>query len=200
MAERIPQDYSQALSQALEEYQQAVAAREGLRVRELQSRQEIQQHWLQLQEARQRALEATLADKKLAVCSNTNPHRGTTEEERLGVFPKSQMRMLYGSVHTANIWEVSLSEGINTYYEGTVQLRQLCPEHFPSNPNRVSKTAYGNKISIISEVVKRNGRLVTTVNAVGVPIDVTDVPIDLTYSEQVYRHFGLPPLPEHPRS
>lgn len=195
MAERIPQDYSQIL----EEYQKADTAREGIRIQELQSRQEIQQRWQQLQEARQRALEAILADKELAVCSNTNPHKGTTEEEKLGVFPSSQMRLLYGSVHTESMLEFSLSEGINTHYRRTVQLRRLCPEHFPPNPNLVSKTAHGNNINIISEVVERNGRLVTAMNAVGVPIDVTDVPIDTTYSEQVYSHFGFPPLPVQPR-
>lgn len=189
MAERLS-----VYSETLTKFEKAMASRG-------EAEGEVSKHWRdavghlrELRDLRVAMLEEILEAKRLAICSDRE-HYGVseTEEEKLGIFSKDQMRLLYRS---KVVWRGS--EGYQSK-EREEQLELLCPYHFPADPNKVepSEELWTEKrgLDIVSEVVEREGRLVTVVNS----IDVTDLPIEKYYSEGVYRHFGLAKLPELPR-
>lgn len=174
-------------------FREAVALTKEAKERSAEHQVEANRRFDKLKEVRREMLEQLLDERGLAVCSNRLGHHreGAPEEEKLGVFPTSQLRLLLRSrvVSTGSEYTESLKR------KATLEL--LCPCHFPEEPNTVrpSREKIGGELDIASEIVERDGRLVTVVNS----IDVTDLPVERYYSEAIYRHFELPELPELPR-
>lgn len=151
---------------------------------------EAQENWKEIEEQRKQKLQATLRGCGLSVCAyHTHHDIGETEREKFGLFPSSEMRLLYREtyqVHEGHEYE---------QLEHKVRFVALCPHHFPENPNREwqQSRVHDGLLSMTSEVDKHDdGRLFTVVDPREVKVPVEEP----RYNEEVYGYFELPLLPE----
>ncbi|MBI3984855.1 MAG: hypothetical protein HY344_02820 [Candidatus Levybacteria bacterium] len=187
-------EHSQSYTELVEAFNQAANSSNALISQAADLQTEARARFEELAALRGRMLEEKLRQRGLTVCSETpgrhdeNPDR---PEDRLGVFPQGEMRLLYEAV---TVW--AGGHGYE-HLERDPVLKQLCPQHFPTKGlNLVWPSGHSSaKFDIRSEVVEHDGRLVTLVNE----IDVTSLPpLRRGYTPDMYRHFGIPNLPTTP--
>ena len=151
-----------------------------------------QEIWVKMDVERVKKLKETLANKELSMCSADSHHSvGENEEEKLGLFPSEKMRLVY------YVGEEQRGSHYSEHLHRFVSLTLHCSHHFPKEINLTwpSEASPGDQ-NMLSEVEERNGDLFTIVNSIKI-----DVPVrELDWKEEVFDHFGLPPLPEYPQS
>lgn len=164
---------------------------------------------------REKMLQEILKEKDLAICSHGFLHDGIDKKnptlKQLGVYPREKMRLFFHK---------SLSvERNNEYYThsdpGGIHILLLCPECFPKNPNSIEGEASLSKLDqceINSEILREGKKFILAVNRWDVTsiakgkqgdnglIWVEEIELDgERYPDAaVYRHFGIPDLPEEP--
>ena len=146
--------------------------------------------WEQMEKARQFALEDVLREKDLGLCSwgSWGHDEEETEQERLGIFPRSNLRSLYLQ---------RLNSDLDS--DNEPGLYNFCPPHYQRDLDMHRDNSQDLKSRwFLSEVENREGRLVTVVDS----IDVTDMPIRYKVEdrdmEKIFQHFDLPLLPPRP--
>lgn len=129
-------------------------------------------------------LQSYLDRQGLAVCSHRGYplHEGRDPKTSLGIFPASEMRLLYRRLGN---WSRN-----GVVIEGSSKLLELCPQHFPCYLNAWNDLPMPNDVTC--EVVRQNGRLIAILRN----LDITGTPFtEKPYPEAVYQYFGLPQLP-----
>lgn len=153
---------------------------------------EVKRTWCRLEEERKNKLLEILKERGLMICGYKDPHRGVgeTEEEKLGLFPISSMRLFFEGVSQLESENYSEHEA---WALGRSNLRYLCPHHFPENPNReLDRGQY------MSEVIKTDDKFIRQIDSMEISISI-DIPIEEPeVREEVYEHLGLAPLPDLP--
>jgi hypothetical protein len=154
---------------------------------------------------RRQILQDILQEKGLAVCSGVHTDFGgkfkkDSTAEQLGIYPRSQMKLLYyerGPYAIRGEYEDSTGS--------TESLKFLCPECFPKDHEWHFRKDNGYT-SIESEVTEKDGKYTLVVNG----YDITDVAavggrdIELNgmkpfvVKNEIFRYFGIPDLPEEP--
>ncbi len=220
MTEQTPISFDKLLG----DFNQTVAAQRSAGQTEDSLKTESHVKWKELSVTRDRMLDAILKEKGLALCShNASSHleskkwlkihqdnqvTGKIEIDlqelkkvspgELGIFSRDQMKLHFRRF-------TSLAYNGNPYLEGEYQfdeLELLCRKHFETR-NEAYHTAYWvndkkGDWDIDSEVKEKDGRLMTVLGNPKIDVDVTDMPIEQTRDEMVYRYFGLPSLPPKP--
>lgn len=207
-------------SQVLEEFNQAVASREIAQRGEYTFEIQARNKWKELSALRERMLDTLLAERGLALCSQASSHLrpelylkvhvvkdgqhtidqtevAKLDQQDLGVFPKDQMRLhLRRFTARAHQGHPSLER-----LEQFEEFELLCPKHFPKpkdtnkswGSNAEERYKRGNDME--SEVIEKNGRLITKVG----DVDVTDFPVERVIDEAIYQYFKLPQLHPEPK-
>ncbi len=172
-------EYSQLLEQFTQTVDTGVAA-ERVQRESYTTANSLRRH---LEQLRRGMLEELLEVNGLGVCGEVYSHK-----KGLGVFPRGEMRLLYrGTLYKP--WARDLKTKFS-------KLELLCAEHFPKDPNKFLQPDFEDReVTFTSEVLERDGKLVTVVNN----IDLTGVPLTVSYTEEVYHHLGLPELPPYPK-
>lgn len=208
-----------SLDQLLVDFNNTVAARRPSEAEEQRLRYEARDKWKQLSATRERMLDTLLEERGLAICSQASFHLSPekflrihitdkiTDEptldleeikklspNELGIYPKDQMRLHFS--------RFTHSSGADPWMREEHQhdeLKVLCPEHY-SPMNREGPHSYAQErnrqgeFDLESEVVEKDGRLVTKVG----DVDVTELPRERRVAEMVYRYFDFPALPPKP--
>lgn len=186
-------EYGEILAQ----FQAAVLAADKAGKVRADSLEKAREELKELERLREENLERMLEEINLAVCSEHHHSGEASARRELGVFPKREIRLLYSS--TIETIELGAGQfGVTPKRVST--LKALCPSHFPENPNRSVPTKNScreesDEMDITSEVVERDGRLVAVLDD---SIDLSGLEVKKRYSEEIYKHFGLPELPELP--
>ncbi len=148
---------------------------------------------------RDRILKDSLEEKGLAICSAGHQIDEGVEEssaEQLGIYPRGQMRLHF---YRSTLHEIEM--GHEQVYDRTVRLSLYCPEHFPANPDRISLPESDDPV-VYSEVVRQDRQFILTVNGGDITRLVNKGGINIEPdgsrypSDRIYRHFGIPDLPE----
>lgn len=146
-----------------------------------------------LEAIRKRQLETILEERGLGYCREGYPHHqyGTTDEEKVGIFPLSRLTLYY---RDTNGWTGS---EYTEHRERTRSLRSRCSIHLPKITTwaRISPEYPEEGLEIGCPVVEREGRIFTVINN----IDVTELLESPWYPEEIYQNFGLPSLPPQPK-
>lgn len=151
---------------------------------------------------REDTLQSVLKEKGLAICCSSGHNPAGIEHpsvEQLGIYPRDQMRLHFyqmGPYDTQGEYEDSTRT--------TVMISLYCPKHFPQDKGWKIEGENGFT-NIDSEVVQQDGKYILTIDE----SDITKLinkggshiePNGKKYLDtSVYRHFGIPDLPEKPR-
>ena len=172
----------------IEQLNSALARLATLRSQAEKASSKVEEIWCQVEEERRKELLEILKERGLMLCGWVDPHQGVgaTEEENLGLFPESSMRLLFEGVSQLDGEHYSEHE---EYAAGRSRLRHICPHHFPDDPNKIlGRSQYR------SEVRDRDGSLIRLIDSIEIDIPIEEPKI----REEVYERFGLTPLPDLP--
>jgi hypothetical protein len=194
------------LGRTLKDFQNQVeASRDGFR-EGWEGLQKAAQLYNEAKRLREEELQETLEKNGLAVCCDS--HSGGEQErldnpseEQLGIYPLDQMRFHY--------FEDGPSTVQGEYHDSTRWTRQLdllCPKHFPQDQGDFSEEKGGHTYRK-GEVVRDGGRFILRVDGSDITELVEKGGVDINpngekpflISKEVYRHFGIPDLPEEPK-
>lgn len=202
------------LAQALSDFDRAIIIRDEASRNARELRDTACAKWTELSGLRDKKLKDILDKRGLDLCSYSDhlplgahrkvyPYNIIKREteididevkklrlEDIGIFPKSELRLHYSrQTHYGGM------DYLETYHQHQ-ELELLCSKHFPDKTNETwkSKAEENDGNDVLSEVIEKDGKLLTKVGA----IDVSAVPVEKTYSEPIYRYFGLPELPPKP--
>ncbi|MBI2421095.1 MAG: hypothetical protein HYV38_03355 [Candidatus Levybacteria bacterium] len=149
---------------------------------QVQSTQErLKAEHKKLVEQRRLALEQRLAEEGLVRCARTHTS-GETEEERLGLVREDDVTLVRST----------FGHSMDPHY----RIEALCPQHRPEGPNRSARDNWYYWGAIETVVVRIGDRLIQSIDGE----DVTHLKVVTGgFTEELYRHFGLSPVPSLPR-
>jgi len=146
-------------------------------------------------------LHDALEEKGLAICCGTHKEcQGVKNptDAQLGIYPRNQMRLHY---YKSTLGKMEDEYG--TTFHRTIRVALYCPKHFPQDPNRII-LPNSDDPPVYSEIKQEGKQFILEVNRKdiaalikkgGMEID----PNGKRYPEvEIYRHFGIPDLPEKP--
>ena len=155
---------------------------------------------------RDKIFQDTLKEKGLAVCSGFHFDGEEAENptaEQLGVYPRDKMRLYYRNFIVPRVGRDEHGDVCSESFHKLISVKLYCPEHFPTDPDRIIDPE-SDKYKICSEIVKRGREFFLTVNNQKITKLVKEGDRDIEPDGKrypniaVYRHFGIPDLPEKP--
>ncbi|HJY98602.1 MAG TPA: hypothetical protein VJ227_02730 [Patescibacteria group bacterium] len=163
-------------------------------------------------EARYEMLQTILKEKGLAVCADSHytaiaetyrPIKDPTAED-LGIFPRDKMRLRFAA---GSAFHHDREAGSSDYR--FLEVKLLCPDHFAAESGLYTSKSWPDWPLTETEAVQENGRIILKLSGNDVTEFVAwarkyirpeiDLEGNLYPDVLVYRHFGIPDLPEQPR-
>lgn len=144
------------------------------------TRERLRAEHNRLLEQRREALEQRLDEQGLVICARIHSS-GETDEEKLGLVSRRD----------ATLVRSTFGNSMDSHFE----IETLCPQHRPQGPDRFVRDHWYYWGAIETVVVRVGDRLIQRIDNK----DITHMQVITGgYSEGLYRHFRLSPIPSLP--